>query len=102
MKGGYPMLKIFLLIIWMVVLSACATSHTTPVPSTYSVKVEWTVNPVEENVVKYNIYLNDKLKTVSTANNAIISRLTGNNSISVRAVNKQDLEGPKGASIKVQ
>ena len=96
------MLRILLLIICMGIISACATSHTTPVPSAYSVKLEWTDNPVEENVVKYNVYLNDELKTTSTANNAIISGLTGSNVISVTAVNKQDLEGPKGTQIKVK
>ena len=97
------MLRIILLIFCMGVLSACAhKSIPTPAPSAYTVKLEWTDNPVEENVVKYNVYLNDELKTTSTSNNVIIPRLTGNNSVSVTAVNKQDLEGPKGASIKVK
>ena len=93
---------ILLLIICMGIISACTTSHTTPVPSVYSVKLEWTNNPVGENVVKYNVYLNDELKTTSTANNIIVSGITGTNAICVTAVNKQDLEGPKGASIKVK
>ena len=97
------MLRILLLIICMGVLSACAHKSTpTPAASFYTVKVEWTDNPVGEDVVKYNVYLNDELKTTSTANNAILSGLTGSNVISVTAVNKQDLEGPKGTQIKVK
>ena len=97
------MLRIILLIFCMGVLSACAhKSIPTPAPSSYSVKLEWMDNPVEENVVKYNIYLNDKLRTTSTTNNVVMSKLTGNNSISVTAVNRQDLEGPKGAIIEVK
>jgi arginine repressor len=57
---------------------------------------------VEEDVVKYNIYLNDKLKTTSATNTAILSGLAGNNTIFVTAVNRQDLEGPKGTQIKVK
>ena len=83
MRSG---LKLIILVIALLIPSISAA---------YSIVLEWTARPADEEVVKYNVYMNGKLKTTVTTNTATIIKLSGVNTFYVTAVNKHGLEGPK-------